>query len=149
MQMHKTWRIAQIAKLYYIDNLTQEMIAAQMQVSRSTISRALLDAKNHGIVQIHINYPFQQVEKLETALCKKFGLQAARVLKISREWTYEDILEGLGILAAQYFQSIVRPNSTVVISSGHSVYHTVKALEEQKLNLNVIQVMGVPSSSIL
>ena len=146
MHKHKSWVIAHIASLYYVDNLTQEMIAEQMQVSRSTISRALLDARKNGIVEIHINYPFQQVEKLETAICKKFGLQAARVLKASKEWTYGDVLEGLGILAAQYFQTIVRPNSLVVISSGNSVYHTVKALEEQKLDLDVIQVMGVPSS---
>lgn len=143
MLKQKTWRIAQIAKLYYVDNLTQEMIATQLQVSRSTISRALEDAKLHGIVEVKIHFPYQQVQELETALCQRFGLQSARVLKVTKEWTYDETLEGLGILAAQYFQTVVRPRNTVVITSGNSVYHAVKAIEAQKLELNVIQVMGV------
>ena len=148
MHKQKTWRIAQIAKLYHIDNLTQETIAKKMHVSRSTISRALLDAKKFGIVEIQIYYPFQRVELLETALCQKYNLQAARVLRISeKEWIYEDVVEGLGILGAHYFQEIVKPDSMVIISSGNFVYHTVKAVETQNLNLDVVQVMGVPSSA--
>jgi DNA-binding transcriptional regulator LsrR (DeoR family) len=146
MQIRRAWQIAQIAKLYYIDNLTQEMIAEQLQVSRSTISRALLDAKNHGIVEIRIKYPYQQVKKLESALCEKFDLKAALVLKTQKDWSYEDILDGLGTLAAQYFMKVIQPNSLVVISSGKSIYHTINALEEHKLDLQIVQVIGVPIS---
>jgi deoxyribonucleoside regulator len=139
----RTWRMAQVAKLYYLDNLTQDNIAEKLKISRSTISRLLELAREKGIIEVKIHYPWQRAEELEKALCKKFGLKAARVLKTIESWSYDEMLEGLGILAAQYFQEIVQPNTVVAITSGKGAYHTVNALETQNLNLTVVQIMGV------
>jgi deoxyribonucleoside regulator len=139
----KTWKIAKIAKLYYEDCLTQAAIAKRFKLSRSTVSRILEQAKSEGIVEVKIRFPWQRVGELESALYEKYHLKSVRVLKTVNEWSYNEMLEGLGILASRYFKEIVQPNSIVAISSGNAVYQTVKALEPQNLNLGVVQMMGV------
>ena len=44
------------SKLYYKDNLTQQQIAQQLNVSRMKVSRLLQQAKEEGIVRITIDY---------------------------------------------------------------------------------------------
>jgi DNA-binding transcriptional regulator LsrR (DeoR family) len=139
----RTWRMAQVAKLYYQDNLNQDSIAEKLNISRSTISRLLDDARSNGIVEVKIKFPWQRSERLETALCKKFGLTAARVLKTVPESESDLVLNGMGFLGAQFFQEIVQPGTVVAITSGRAVYHTVEALETHHLDLNVVQMMGV------
>lgn len=140
---NKTWRMAQIAKYYYIDHLTQDEIAEKAGISRSTISRMLDAARKNGIIEVKVHFPWHRVEDLESALCEKFELKAARVLHSNRECSTGEMLEGLGVLAARFFQKIVKPNTVVAITSGRGAYHTVNALAHQNLNLTVVQMMGV------
>ena len=51
MQMYR------IAKMYYVDNLTQQQIAVSENVSRSQISRLLDQARASGIVEITVRMP--------------------------------------------------------------------------------------------
>jgi deoxyribonucleoside regulator len=140
----RTWKMAQVAKMYYIDNLTQDEIAAKLDISRSTISRLLDAARTNGIIEVTVHFPWQRNEELENALCKKYALRGARVLSIMKDCCSEDtMLEGLGVLAAQYFLEIVKPNTIVAITSGRGAYHTVNALPKQDLNLTIVQMMGV------
>ncbi len=44
-----------IAKMYYIEGLSQEQIAKEVHVSRPTVSRMLKQSVNEGIVQIRID----------------------------------------------------------------------------------------------
>jgi len=137
------WKMAKIAKLYYEEGLTQEAIATRLHFSRSTVSRLLDGAKKHGMVEIKIHFPWQRAEDLEESLCQKYGLKSARVLKRMHNCTHEELLEGLGVLGAQYLQGILKPNIIIAISSGNGVYQTVRSLESRKLNATVVQVMGV------
>lgn len=139
----RLWRIAQVAKMYYEENLTQDAIAQRLKISRSTISRLLDTAKQQGIVEVKIHFPWQREERLEKSLCRRYGLKTARVLRAAEDQSSDDLCEGLGVLAAQYFMEIVKPNTIVAITSGNSVYHTLNALETQNLNLSVVQMMGV------
>jgi DNA-binding transcriptional regulator LsrR (DeoR family) len=138
----RTWKMAQVAKMYYIDNLTQEEIAEKINISRSTISRLLDAAKTSGIIEVKVHFPWQRVEELENALCKKYNLKAVRVLQATEDCSTDVILEGLGVLAARYFEEIVQPNTIVAITSGRGAFHTVNALSKQNLNLTVVQMMG-------
>lgn len=143
MARETQWKMAKIARLYYEQGLTQEAIASRLHFSRSTVSRLLDGAKKHGVVEIKIHFPWQRVEDLEEDLCQKYGLKTARVLKHLHSCTYEEVLEGMGVLGAQYLQSVVRANMIVGVSSGNGVYQVVRSLDSQKLNATVVQFMGV------
>ncbi len=143
MSIDKRWLLAKVARLYYQERLTQEAIAAQTNFSRSTISRLLQEAQDEGIVEITIHFPWQQVTHLETALCDKFGLDDARVLK-HVDYSSDEMLEGLGVLAARYIEPMIEPKMVIAVASGNAVYQTVRALSLPKpMDVNVVQVMGV------
>ena len=51
--------LMQVAKLYYMQQLTQAEIGRKLQTSRSTVSRLLQEAREQGIVKITIEYPWR------------------------------------------------------------------------------------------
>ena len=155
----RTERLAQVAHLYYEDNLNQDEIARRMGTSRSTVSRMLQDAREAGVVEIIVHYPWKTVPELEADLSARFGLRQASVL-LGRGRPYEEILRGLGVLAARYIESnLVQgtpPSSPpplrgkgriLGISWGEAVYSTVRALRPDRrlpagLQLTVVQMVG-------
>ena len=57
--------LARVASLYYEDNLTQAEISRHVHTSRSTVSRLLRQARDSGIVEITIHYPWRRVLELD------------------------------------------------------------------------------------
>ncbi|MGL5777027.1 sigma factor-like helix-turn-helix DNA-binding protein, partial [Cetobacterium sp.] len=51
----KIQRLISIAKLYYLENMTQSEIAKIVGVSRPLISKFLTEARELGLVKIEIN----------------------------------------------------------------------------------------------
>ena len=138
----RTELLAQVASLYYEDNLTQGEIARRVGTSRSTVSRMLQDAREAGVVEITVHYPWRTVPEIEDALRARFDLREARVL-LGRGRPYGEILRGLGALAARYLEDIVRADTVLGISWGIAVHSTVRALRpERRLPITVAQMVG-------
>jgi deoxyribonucleoside regulator len=138
----RTELLARVASLYYEDNLTQDEIARRVDTSRSTISRMIQDARDAGVVEIIVHYPWKTVPELENDLVARFGLRGAGVL-LGRDRPYAEILRGLGVLAARYLQTVVVEGTVLGISWGQAVYNTVRALRpERRLPITVVQMVG-------
>jgi deoxyribonucleoside regulator len=145
----RTELLAQIASLYYEDNLTQDEIARRIGTSRSTVSRILGEAREAGVVEITVHYPWKTVPALEDDLVARFGLRQASVLE-GRGRRYEEVLRGLGVLAARYIESILGedtpsppPARVLGISWGVAVHSTVRALRPgRRLPVTVVQMVG-------
>lgn len=60
MDKRKVQKLTDMARLYYLRDMTQNEIAKQYGVSRPLISRMLQEAKNQGIVKIDICPPFDE-----------------------------------------------------------------------------------------
>ena len=71
--------LIKVAELYYRDGLSQQEIAKKLHTSRTSISRALIQARNEGYVQIRIQYPEQSDLGLERELEEKYGLTEALI----------------------------------------------------------------------
>lgn len=139
----KDWLMALVSRMYYIEEQNQEEIARKLSFSRASISRLLREARDEGIVEIKINFPWQQSADLEKALRERFGLKDARVLA-SRSQPPELILEGMGVLCARYLLEALKPSQTLSIAIGTSIHHTVLAMPVHKdMRVNVVQMMGV------
>jgi DNA-binding transcriptional regulator LsrR (DeoR family) len=135
-----------VATLYYEQRLTQEEIARQMGTSRSTVSRMLDDARERDIVHIRINYPWQRKQDLEALLVSHFGLQEARVL-VNKHRPEDEILRGIGELAARLLDTYMRDGQIIGISYGRSLASTVAALApNRKVDLTVVPVIGALGS---
>ena len=57
VRKEKMKKLAEIARLYYEQDQTQSQIAKAYGVSRPLVSRMLKEAKEYGIVTVHIAAP--------------------------------------------------------------------------------------------
>ncbi len=134
--------LARVASLYYDQQKTQQEIAGMIGVTRSAISRFLAEARDKGIVEITVHYPYRTIPDLEEALVRVFGIRSAHVL-LRGEKSAEEILQGLGVLAADYFAKIVKPNSIIGVSWGTNLYHLISAIKPMMLpDAEVVQLVG-------
>ncbi|MEA4853455.1 MAG: sugar-binding transcriptional regulator [Christensenella sp.] len=134
-------QMIQIAKMYYIDDMSQQQIAQKVNMSRSNISRILKSCKELGIVEVRINEVSLRSFEIKKKLKNRFGI---RNLVISpRVNDHEVSAENVGIAAARYMESILTDNMSVGIGWGSSVYKMVKAFSPMVLNnVQIIQLMG-------
>ena len=101
------FQLAEVSWLYYGEDRTQEQIARETGLSRPTISRMLREARERGIVEIRVHYPFQTAVVLEEALRSRLGLRDCQVLAGSSVDDANDEREvalRVGALAARYLQ---------------------------------------------
>lgn len=135
--------LAQIASLYYEHNLKQEEIAARTGYSRSMISRLLTEAREKGVVEIHINYPLERCLDLEEALQTALRLRIVRVLQRGT-LGYPEMLRKLGAMAAQLVEELVEQGcKRIGISWGTALYETVSAMRRHNYaDTQVYQIIG-------
>lgn len=70
----KLQRLAHIARLYYLEDRKQSDIAQEMGVSRPLISRMLQEARDLGIVEIHVHDPSEHGSVVMGRLRTTFSL---------------------------------------------------------------------------
>lgn len=138
--------LIEAATLYYEEGLTQAEIGQRLSTSRSTVSRLLRDARAQGIVHITINYPWARNSRLEARLKQTFELRDARVLRAAG-MSVDDVLEGIGTLAARYLQNVIHEDMVLGVSYGRSIAATIRHLQPQReLPLVVVQLLGALGS---
>jgi len=138
--------LAEIATLYYEENLTQDEIARRLRVSRSSVSRLLARSRELGLVDIVVHHPLQTSGELRQELITRYGLDDALVLIESSPQEY--VLDRLGALAARYIDRQLADGMTVGISWGTSMLRVVTAAHPvSRRRLNVVQLMGSISAN--
>lgn len=141
--------LAHIASLYYDQNKSQQEIAEEFGVSRSAVSRFLTEAREKGIVEIIVHYPWRTSPQLEQALVSTFNLKAARVLQREQK-SYEEMLQGLGILAAQHLDNILQDGMIIGISWGSALYQMIRAMRPRSLpGVEIVQVIGATGAQVV
>jgi len=138
--------LVEVAKLYYEEQLTQAQIGRQLQTSRSTVSRLLKDAREKGVVKITINYKWVRDSALERELVQAYGLKHARVLRADGR-SEDEVIDGLGYLAARYLNEKVKDDLVLGVSYGRSIASTVRNITPQNFkDLTVLQIIGALGS---
>lgn len=134
------------ARMYYEQGLTQAEIGRQLHISRSTVSRLLQEARDQNVVKIFINYPWKRDFDLERKIFKRFQLREVRVLQ-SMNRPLEDLLKGMGMLAAEYLDNCIWEGMTLGVSYGRSIAATIQQLHPSRhVNMNVVQILGALGS---
>ena len=67
--------LVKVAKLYYENDYSQEMIAKKLGLSRPYISKLLNESKSNGIVKVQVIDPLSIETPLEKNLREHFGLR--------------------------------------------------------------------------
>jgi len=134
--------LAQVATMYYEQELTQHAIAAKLGLSRVKIYRLLKQARVEQVVQIIINWPTQRDAELEKRLQQAFGLKEALVLKTSPQ-NGMSTLQRLGQLSARYLERTLTDGSTMAVCLGRTSYETIHAISPSfQAEVRVAQAVG-------
>jgi DNA-binding transcriptional regulator LsrR (DeoR family) len=143
---NRTVFLARVASLYYDQQKSQQEISAELGVSRSAISRFLTEARERGIVEIIVHYPWRTSPSLEQELIAAFNLKSARVLKTENK-SYDEMLQGLGTLAAQLLETVLCDGMIIGISWGTALYQMIRAMQPRNLpGVEVVQLIGATGS---
>jgi deoxyribonucleoside regulator len=141
--------LAQVASLYYDQGKSQAEIAEEFEISRSAVSRLLTEAREKGIVEIIVHYPWRTSPELEEALVSTFGLKAAGVL-VTGNRQYQEMLQGLGVLAAHYLERMLYDGISIGISWGTALYQMIRAMRQCHLSsVEVIQLIGATGAEVV
>ena len=134
--------LADIAQRYYLEGMSQDEIAKMVSLSRPSISRLLLEAKELGIVEIRINPPVPRVPELENRLAEKFQLREVRVVE-RKTSSDEGVLQLLGHLASNIVDTVLKDGMVFGLAWGTNVHAVVQALRPRRLpNVKVVQLIG-------
>ncbi len=106
--------LAQVAAMYYVEELTQDAIALQLGLSRIKIYRLLKQARAEQVIQFTVNWPVQRTPDVELQLCRGFGLREAFVLKPSSS-DRTHARARVGQLGARFLEQTVRDGMTLTV----------------------------------
>jgi DNA-binding transcriptional regulator LsrR (DeoR family) len=134
--------LVSLAKAYYEDSATQQEIAETLGISRSQISRYLNEARELGIVQIHIVSPDDHNSELEEGLKRAFpNLKDAIVVPLSGV-NPEAVRNMIGRTASKYLQTHLRSGDKIGIGAGRTARYAVNWLKPTKHDVTVSQIVG-------
>jgi DNA-binding transcriptional regulator LsrR (DeoR family) len=132
--------MAQIAQMYYIDGITQNVIAKQLGLSRASVCMILSDARECGIVVINIKHPKKYNEQLAASVMQRYpSLKQCYVIP-----TGITSINMLNKIVASQGTFIVKKelssHTTVGVAWGSTIYEFMNAFDNDN-NLNDIQVI--------
>jgi len=132
--------LAKAARLYFLDDRSQDDVAAILGTTRSNVSRMVRQARDLGIVEIRIVAPAQRDHQLERVLRDRYRLADARVLEVGAGTA---VLEGVGRLAARWLDETLRDGQVVALSWGQSLQAVVRATDGlARRDVEVVQLVG-------
>lgn len=128
-----TDELTQLAKLYYIDGLTQEDLARKFSISRIKVGRLLKRAVEEGIVEIRVRHHPGATQALEQALIQRFGIERAIISLDDKDLdSQRDLLAGL---VASHLDRILIDGSLVAVGMGRNVsavsHHAVSTTQRR------------------
>lgn len=135
--------LSEVARLYYEQNYTQNEVADRLFISRSSVSRLLKQAREVGVVEITIRYPYDRMRLLEQELINKFALEEIRIAD-STNRSVDTELNAVTKLGALYLNSILNNNLVLGVTWGKTLHGVVRELRPSGYlpDLRVVQMAG-------
>ena len=135
--------LADVARAYYEQGLTQEEISTQFGVSRSQVSRYVAEAHARDIVQIRIALPDARDRQAEAALVATFPHLKEVVVTRAFNRSQESVRRSVARAAARLLTRVVGPGMTVCFGAGRTLAATVALLTpDQPRDVTIVQAMG-------
>lgn len=147
MDIEKQRLSIEAARLYYHSDYSQQEIAAQLGLSRPTVSRLLQHAKDQGYVKITIVDPSEDLNLLAGELTRKYGLDTV-VLTPSPANDAEEIKKHISRRAAAFIHEIIQDGDIIGVTWGTTMHEVALQLQSKPVKgVEVVQLKGGVSHS--
>ncbi|MCJ7772114.1 MAG: hypothetical protein MUP22_03155 [Desulfobacterales bacterium] len=133
-----------VARMYYYQNIKTKVIAKEMNVSRSTISRLLSFAKDEGLVNIQILDPKEEPQRMERNIIARFSnLKRAHVVPVPEITGEAEWLQRTAQYAAKYLNTIFDSGMILGIAWGTTLSAVSShLLKKTTQNAQIVQLNG-------
>ena len=123
--------MAEVARLYYVRDLTQQQIAERLGVSRFKVLRLLEQAREEGVVRFEIDEPVPIRDDLSRALEERYGVATALVVEC-----------GVSAAAASLLPRLLGPRDVLGVAWGETLASVVEHLPPADVTVPVVQICG-------
>ncbi|MBN2044355.1 MAG: hypothetical protein JW757_04975 [Anaerolineales bacterium] len=131
------------ARMYYYQNLTTGVIAKEMHVSRSTVSRLLTYARLHGLVNIRIIEPAELPDKLAKSIRGKYEIENVHVVPVPEIAGEAEWLERVAQYTGNFLNTKFDSNMIIGIAWGTTLTAISKhLLRKTTHNSQIVQLNG-------
>lgn len=137
----KTLAALKAARLYYLQDLTMDAIAAELRTSRSSVSRLLSHARATGLVEITIRSPHDHSSHLERDIQQRHRV-AAHVVPTPETISDVDRLERVAMTAGKLVSGFVDSNMTIGIGWGSTSSAVSRHLVPKETHNSVVVQMN-------
>lgn len=137
-------QLIKIASLYYDEGVNQSVIAKNLNLSQSQVSRALNRCVKEGWVKISVVQPPNIFVQIENEIQNIFGCDQVIVVDVPDGASQDNIRTAIGSSAAHYMQTTLQANELIGVSSWSE---TIRAMVDNMHPLpgkakGVIQILG-------
>jgi len=122
--------MAEVARLYYVRELTQQQIAERLGVSRFKVLRLLEQARTEGVVRFEIDEPVPVLDEFSRGLEDRYGITAVVVA--------EDVAGA----AAELLPRLLGADDVLGVAWGRTLADIEARLPEPGRNVPVVQICG-------
>ncbi|MFT8396567.1 sugar-binding transcriptional regulator [Propionibacterium sp.] len=130
------------ALLYYIQGESMEAIARQLDVSRSTVSRHLKQARETGLVRITLNAPDESSSRLESGFEKRFGVRT-HIVTMRDSVSEVARLDRVSKVAVNFITDAIQDNMTVGLAWGTTLAAVANHLVSKRVSgCTMVQLNG-------
>ncbi len=142
-QIRDIQKLVQISKMYYMEGMTQEIIAKEVGISRSAVSQLLTEAKNAGLVQITIKDPFVNNEELSGEFVRRFGLRNCLVVPTGIK-KHNLLLRIVVAMTTRFMQDLMTSHSSFGLAWGSACYEFMQAFPDDTdlCDITVVPLIG-------
>lgn len=131
-----------VARCYYELGMTQQEIAKLVGIGRARVIRLLAEARDRGIVTIHINSALLDNVKLAEDLASRFSLVSADVC-LSHASDENQLAEQIAIAAGDYVLRLVEDNMTIGLGWGVTLKALARRIDRSSsTGVSVVSLLG-------
>lgn len=137
----KAETMIEIAKMYYLDSLSQDVIASRLHMSRSNVSRLLARSVKEGIVQITINDSRHIHTDVAHRICKKFRLEDVIIVRSHSE--PDRTCRKAGEAISEYLSECIQNGMLLGVTHGKLAYYASRCIHNTRgAKVDTVQMMG-------
>ncbi len=130
------------AQLYYLQDMTMEAIARELQTSRSSVSRLLSQARQSGLVEIRVRTSEETELRLAEGIRARFGI-AAHVVPVPQNLSEVERLERVAMSAARLLPMFIDSHMIIGVAWGSTLDAISRQLPQKEThNSTVVQLNG-------
>ncbi|PWG60807.1 sugar-binding transcriptional regulator [Bifidobacterium catulorum] len=140
------YRLADVAELYWMQDMTVAAIGTKLGISRSTVSRLLAQARERNIIEFVINREEDSTQELRDRLRDLFHIHVT--VSNTSDTADADIRRFLvGQDTARLLSRLARPNMTIGVAWGRTMESVSLHLTQQDAHgIQIVQLHGFGDS---